>query len=182
MPQHTIGVNDATMVELKQLQLRLSMQGKHFSMTRLVGYLAGFHRIITEDALATSNIPSPEKQAKEWFSLVTRAIGYIPDRVPKGFQRPCFKATPEQRAYVVQQLMVRLGITDPPRELVNYYLDKGSMDPMIGTRVDKLTVEDRERLKQEILAEEELRKSKEAEEKAADDLKIEEPPAQTEAP
>lgn len=148
------------MTALGALQARLLQQGKVFSISRVVGYLIGFHEIIAKESFDTTNIAPPEKQCLAWMTLISRAMAYVPERAVPGRRRACYKASPEKRAYVTQQIIQRLGIKDPPRELVNYYLDKGGMDPMLSQHIAPLSDGDVQRLLAEWEAEKVLEASK----------------------
>lgn len=138
MPQHTIAMNSDAFAELSAFQHRMAKQGCHYSISRLVTYLLMFVKKVSDEAYPISNIADPASQAKAYRDLIVQAMSMRPDPVRR-HARPCHKATPEQRAMVVQQIILRLGIKNPSKTLVDEYLDQGGMDPMIGSKVGRPT-------------------------------------------
>jgi hypothetical protein len=184
MPQHTIAMNSEAFGELASFQQRMLQAGYPYSVSRTVVYLLMFARKISDEALMVSNIKDPLDRANAYERLIAAAMASRPDPVRRKV-RPCRKATPEQRALVVQQIIARLGIENPPRELVDAYLDQGGMNPMIGSKTKHLSDDDTKRLADEMEARSAAEKARQAfedarsEEKTAPDpLKIDQPSAQ----
>lgn len=170
MGQHTIALNEQAFAALNEFQQRMASQGNHYSISRLVTFLLMFAKKIHDEANQVASMPDPLQREKAYMHLIAGAMMLRPDSV-RARRRPCYKATPEQRAMVTQQIITRLGIQNPPKQLVDAYLDQGGMDPMIGSKVGRLTPADKDAASEESAARQALEESKAREKTQQEPLK-----------
>lgn len=181
MPQHTIGISEEVFSNLRQFQHRMAMAGKHYSLSRLVDYLIQIAGTIYDRMPTLANIGDKDKRGHACEQLLLATISLVPSPILKK-HRPCHRATPEQRAYVTQQIIERLGILSPSKQLVDAYLDQGGMDPMIGSKLKDMSDDYKQRLSAEHEARKALEESKAREKAQEDPLKKDPWPAPSNEP
>lgn len=124
MAQHTIAIADAPYEMLMEAKKRLHERGSMFSSSRLIHYLVDFEQwMLDAYSQAVNGNMTAAEQATFLRNEIARCLANKPSVLPRGGYKPSRNATVEQRILASQQIEARLGIPNPPRELVNYFLD-----------------------------------------------------------
>lgn len=124
MAQHGIAISEHSFQILMAMKAKMHEQGSMFSNSRLVNYLVDFREKVFEAYAKAVNSNEPDKEKLGYLiQEIGNWLNHKPPELPRGGYRPSRNASMEKRMAVTQQLLDRLGIDNPPRELVNFYLD-----------------------------------------------------------
>ncbi len=136
MATHAIGLSEPGYVQFQEAIHRFKERGFEFSATRAVMYLVTFEKAVLE---AFDKAVNAEK-GQEALDILKHAIlthmQLKPPVIPRGNYKPSRYAPLEKRILVTKQIEERLGLVDPPKEIVDYYLDHGT-DELLRRQVLK---------------------------------------------
>lgn len=125
MTQCNIAVSEEAFEKFLALKAKKNESVLALSNARLISYLVEMNNTIETGFRQAVEAESAKDGYEILKDAVRQALGYIPPVIPRGGYKRSRNATVEQRAYVTQQIITRLNVPNPPRELVNYYLNNG---------------------------------------------------------
>jgi hypothetical protein len=125
MVQQNINVSPESFGRFMDLKAKKATDGDGMSNARLIDYLVEFHNSVWAAFCQAVEMQKPSDGYEVLKNAVSAGFGYRPPVIPRGGYKPSRNASIQTRILVTQQIITRLGIDNPPRELVNYYLDNG---------------------------------------------------------
>lgn len=126
MAQHTIGLSEEAFCRFQEAILRFENRGWHLSATRAVMYLVTFEMKMLEAFAKAVEAPNTHEAYLIMRDSMNREMGTAPPVIPRGNYKPSRYAPLQTRILVTKQIEERLGLVDPPKEIVDYYLDHGT--------------------------------------------------------
>jgi hypothetical protein len=135
MAQHTIGISEEAFTTFNQTKHKLNARGFNFSSARCLLYL--IERKIVEAFSWAVNAEKAQDGYDHLRAAISSQMNYYPPILPRNNYKPSKYATVERRAYIVQQIRERHGIDNPPRVLVDYYLDNSEAESAMRAHVLK---------------------------------------------